>query len=52
MLRQLGQPICLFAEDLAFRRERLKREIVAYTSKELCLPVFANLGDGDESMDE
>jgi U4/U6 small nuclear ribonucleoprotein PRP4 len=29
-LRQLGKPITLFAEDQAFRRERLRSEILAY----------------------
>jgi len=37
----------LFAEDLAFRRERLKKEIMAYTLREAELPRFQ--GDCDTS---
>jgi hypothetical protein len=43
MLRQLGQPICLFAEDKAFRRERLKNEIMGYALREMQLPAFTKL---------
>lgn len=52
MLRQLGQPICLFAEDKAFRRERLKREIVTFSQQHEELPSFASYGGKDSSDSE
>ena len=45
MLRQLGQPICLFAEDIAFRRERLKEQVMKYTTSNLELPEFVDLNN-------
>ena len=52
MLRQLGLPIILFAEDQAFRRERLKLEIVNYTMREMQLPVFTSLESSEESDEQ
>ena len=40
MLRQLGHPICLFGEDQAFRRERLRDMITAYFQEYQTAPEF------------
>ncbi len=39
-LREMGQPICLFAEDPAERRERLRSAIMTYYIEEGKAPVF------------
>lgn len=40
-LRQLGQPICLFGEKIADRRDRLKKIVGEYTLKYGSVPSFA-----------
>lgn len=47
-LRELGKPTCLFGENSADRRERLKKQLTSKIIQEGKLPVFRKLDDKKE----